>query len=70
MSELQLIDQRSGTTVGLITLAADGTVTADTGRARGVFSQYRKYFDSDRAAFERFAGGWSNGYLRIPPLTD
>lgn len=69
MAQLRVIEQSSGNVLGQITLV-DDAVAASDGAAADVFTQYRKYFDGDRATFDALSEGWSNGYVTIPALTD
>lgn len=68
MRTLDVIFEQTGEPLGLITLTDNGSVSADTEVAEGIFAQYRKYAASDRETFDMLASGWSNGYATIPAL--
>jgi len=63
--ELQVIKADTGEQVGRIVMGDDGRVQADE-LGEAIYLQYQRRSDSDAQCFALLAGGWSNGYYRIP----
>lgn len=68
MTGLRYIDTTDGTVLDEITLV-DEQLRFSTGVARDMFEAGREQAAdrSDRAVFEWFAAGWSNGYAQLKP---
>lgn len=63
---LQLISERTGSSVGWIKRSGD-VVTFSDPDARKVFESYRRAGGwSATKTFDALATGWSNGYVTIP----
>lgn len=66
MRRLEVIEQRSGKTIGSIQLRGD-TVQLDGTAAHDVFHSLQRAGEwSDLETFDKLATGWSNGYVTIP----
>ena len=67
---LKVISEDSGSQLGTITRADDGTITTE-GIAEPIFEQIRRGKGwNEQDTFDALAeGGWSNAYATIPALT-